>query len=59
MKESYLFQCGYEKSSENTYEKIDKKSGMRAVLVFNKNGTTEQNRIIDQQIIEISTRQDI
>lgn len=57
--EEYLFSVGYKKTSDNTYDKIDKKTGMKVRLRFNPNGSIEQNRKIEQEIIETSTRQDI
>lgn len=58
MKEEYLFEKGYKKTNENTYEKVDDK-GFVVELVFNSNTTIDESKKIQEEVIQILTRQDI
>lgn len=59
MTEEFLFSKGYKKVNHNTYEKLDEETGMMVELEFNPNGNIEQNKEIENDIINILTRHDI
>lgn len=58
MTEDFLFNEGYKKTKNNTYEKIDEETGMTIELEFS-NGDSSINEKIENNIIDILTRQDI
>ncbi len=59
MTEQHLHDCGYTKIDDNLYEKIDPETSMFIRLNFNPNVTIEQSEKIEEEIINILTRQDI
>ena len=53
MNEKYLIEKGYIKTDNNIYEKLDEETGMVARLVFNSTGTIEDNKKIEDRIVNI------
>ena len=53
MNDKNLIENGYVRVNDNTYEKLDKESGMKARLVFNSSSDAENNRKIEDRIINI------
>lgn len=48
-----LEKLGYTQISEYEFKKFDEKSGMFVTLSHNPNGSMEQNRQIEQEIMDI------
>lgn len=59
MTEEFLFSKGYKKTNYNTYEKIDEETGMVVELEFSNSSDNNINEKIENNIIDILTRQDI
>lgn len=52
MQENYLLNKNYVRAGNGTYIKVDKKTGMKVELIFNKNNN---NKEIEKDIINILT----
>lgn len=53
MNKENLIEKGYIEIDNNTYEKLDKETGMKARLIFNSHANIQDNKKIEDRIINI------